>query len=223
LGEPHPELSAISVLDSECASIHINDKNEVAFRPFGLDVPDELAGACQAVKEALTSEQDKFKSSQHPIFLKPSWKAATAVGKAPSALRHDIDLAKIKSLGTLAEAECVRMRRLKEDLSKDPAKAAGEQKLKADNVKHLVGAVRVLQDSTTDLVLSAVFAKSEDARIKREAARLAAAKAFSGEPLEGVGGKVWQALWDTARRYSTEVAYGRPAANSRNRVGRTWR
>jgi hypothetical protein len=38
-------------------------------------------------------------------------------------------------------------------------------------------------------------------RLKRKAADMAATKAFSGEPLEGVGGEVWRALWDSARRY----------------------
>src|SRR3546814_16478094 len=34
---PHATLSAVSVFDSDCASVHIREKNEVAFRPFGLD------------------------------------------------------------------------------------------------------------------------------------------------------------------------------------------
>src|SRR3546814_11005516 len=50
-----------------------------------------------------------------------------------------------------------------------------------------------------------------DARSKRGAARLAAEKAFTGEPLAGVGGEAWRVLWDSARRYSTEIAYpGQP-------------
>src|SRR3546814_15373261 len=41
---PHATLSAVSVFDSDCASVHIREKKEVAFRPFGLDVPDEQIG-----------------------------------------------------------------------------------------------------------------------------------------------------------------------------------
>jgi hypothetical protein len=40
--QPHPVLSAISVFDADCAAVHLKGKNEVAFRPFGLDVPHEL-------------------------------------------------------------------------------------------------------------------------------------------------------------------------------------
>lgn len=50
---PHPMLSAISVFDS--ASVHITEKNEVAFRPFGVHIPDELSTVCQSVEDALSS------------------------------------------------------------------------------------------------------------------------------------------------------------------------
>ncbi|MDP9033335.1 MAG: hypothetical protein M3O50_00885, partial [Myxococcota bacterium] len=68
---PHPTLSAISVFDSDCASVHITEKNEVAFRPFGVDIPDELATVCQSVKDTLTREKKLLEESRNPIFAKP--------------------------------------------------------------------------------------------------------------------------------------------------------
>ena len=208
---PHAILSAISVFDSDCASVHIKEKNEVAFRPFGLDVPDELANACQAVKDNLIMEQKLLEKAQNPLFAKPPWKEMTAVGKALAALKHDTDVSKIENLAKLTAEESARLARLKEDLSKDPSKAAAEQTLKADNIKRLLDALNVLEGKTNDQSLGAVAAAASDAAAKREAARLAASKAFSGEPLAGVGGEVWRVLWDAARRYSTEAAYpGQP-------------
>ena len=46
-----------------------------------------------------------------------------------------------------------------------------------------------LKGKTTDKALAAVAAAAADAAAKLEAARLAANKAFSGEPLKGVGVK----------------------------------
>jgi energy-coupling factor transporter ATP-binding protein EcfA2 len=204
---PHARLSAVSVFDSDYASVHINEKNEVAFRPYGLDVPDELANVCQAVKEALTAEQNQLEKSRNPILSKPSWQETTAAGKAIASLRHDTDLQKIAALATLSGEENARMERLKEDLSKNPAKAAAEQTLKADNIKTLLSRINVLEGKTADAALTAVFSLDREARLKRETARLAAEKAFSGESLEGIGGEVWRALWDSARRYSTQIAY----------------
>lgn len=208
---PHGILSAVSVFDSDCGAIHLREKNEVAFRPFGVDVPDELANACQSVKDSLTTEQKLLEKAKNPIFLKPSWKETTAVGKALSALKYDTDIKKIEALAKLTEEETTRLARLREDLSKDPGKAAAEQTLKADNVKRLLDAISLVEGKTADKALDSVAAAVADAATKREAARLAANEAFSGEPLKDVGGEVWRVLWDAARRYSTEVAYpGQP-------------
>jgi AAA domain-containing protein len=216
---PHAVLSAVSVFDSDCASVHIKEKNEVAFRPFGLDVPDELAGVCQALREALTTEKRKFEQARNPIFYKPAWKETTTAGKALAALKHDTDLRKIDNLAALTEEEGARLDRLKEDLSKNSAKAAAEQTLKADNIKRLIGEVNLVGGKTTDQSLGAVASAVDDARLKREAARVAAEKAFSGEPLEGIGGEVWRTLWDSARRYSTQIAYpGQPFPPSQDDV-----
>ncbi len=209
--QPHAILSAASVFDSDCAAVHIREKNEVAFRPFGLDVPDELAAACQAVKDALAAEQKQLEKARNPIFATPTWKATTAVGKALGALNANTDAKKVEALATLTAEEAARLERLREDLSKNPTKAAAEQTVKADNVKRLIEAVNGVATKTADHSLLSVFTTAREALLKRGAARLAADKAFAGEPLAGVGGELWRTLWDSARRYSTEVAYsGQP-------------
>ena len=208
---PHAVLSAVSVFDSECASVHIREKNEVAFRPFGLDVPDELATACQGVKDALIGEQKLLEKARNPLLAAPTWRSTTAVGKALGSLKPDNDTKALQQLATLSAEDAVRLDRLRDDLAKNPTKAAAEQTLKADNVKRLIAAVNSAGEHTSDVALEAIAAAVRDARTKREAARLAADKAFAGEPLAGVGGEVWRTLWDAARRYSTDVVYvGQP-------------
>jgi energy-coupling factor transporter ATP-binding protein EcfA2 len=204
---PHPTLSAVSVFDRDCSAIHLRGKNEVAFRPFGLDIPDELADVCQRVKDALTAEQKKAEANRHPVFSKPTWQSSTAAGKALTALNHSTDFKKITALGTLSEAEAKRLQQLREDLAKDPKKAADEQTLKADNIKRLHKAVTAIAERTTDTALTNLWTLYQDARTKREAAKVAADTAFALESLEGVGGAVWKQLWEAARRYSTEVSY----------------
>ncbi len=203
---PHSRLSAVSVFDSDCASVHIERENDVAFRPFGLDVPDELATACQRVKELLTREKKYLEEKRHPIFLKPTWKENTAVGKALTSLRHDTDTNNLKDLASLSKDEYLRLHRLKEDLSKNAQKAAAEQNLKAENIKDLRNAIARIEAQTTDDALKRIFSLDREAKTKRETARLAAEKAFSGD-LPEVGGTVWRNLWESARRYSTQVAY----------------
>jgi len=208
---PHPILSAVSVFDRECASIHITEKNEVAFRPFGVDVPDELAGVCQSVKDALAAEKRTLETSRSPILGRASWGEGTAVGKLLASLKHDTDLKTVAALAKLSDEERLRLERLKEDLSKNPSKSAAEQGLRADNVARLLSVLTQIEGKTADVALAEIFALQKDATLKRAAATVAAEKAFSSEPLEGIGGELWRALWASARRYSTEVAYaGRP-------------
>ena len=206
-GHPHPVLSAVSVFDRDCATIHIDGKNEVAFRPFGLDVPDELASACQRVKEALTEEHRLLEKARNPVFLNPAWKPDTAAGKALSSLKHDTDIKAIEAMAKLSDSDISRLANLKEDLSKNPGKAAAEQKFKADNIKALADTLTALETLTGDAALGSRFTLHREATAKRAAATLAAQKAFSGDLLPGVGGDLWRALWESARRYSLQVAY----------------
>lgn len=204
---PHPTLSAVSVFDRACAAIHITAQNEVAFRPFGLDIPDELADVCQRLKAALLSERSQIQTRRHPVFSQPHWNATTAVGMALSSLDHTTDFQNLKRLAELSTAETARLQQLREDLAKDPVKAAAEQTITADTLQLLQKTITAIADQTGDTPLAEVSVLHQDAKTKREAARLSASTAFAGEGLDGIGGAVWRQLWESARRYSTQVAY----------------
>ena len=205
--QPHPVLSAISVFDADCAAVHLKGKNEVAFRPFGLDVPDELGGACKQVKALLEAEKKQQEAARNAIFATPPWKSTTAVGKALAALTHKTAVAALEKLAALTEQEQARLPRLTEDLSKNPATAAAEQRLKADRIKRLGGVLTIIAAGTADDVLDRLLALHRDATAKRKAAQLAAQGLFGTDSLPDVGGEVWRTLWEAARRYSTETAY----------------
>lgn len=204
---PHPILSSVSVFDRECATIHVRGENEVAFRPFGLDIPDELAATCQAVSEALTAEQTKLKSAQDLVFEQPTWSATSPVGQILGALRATTKLDALKRLAVLSEIDEDRLARLNEDLARDPLKAAAEQKAFATSIRRLADTLNTVLARTADEPLLHLLALVEDARNKRAAATLAADAAFGTNAVKGVGEATWRALWDAARRYSVEVAY----------------
>lgn len=101
------------------------------------------------MKDALTTEHKQLEKARNPIFLKPSWKETTAVGRILATLKHDTDAQKIEVLATLTQVESTRLERLREDLSKNPAKAAAEQLLKADNVKRILALLSHAELKTT--------------------------------------------------------------------------
>jgi hypothetical protein len=101
--QPHPVPSAISVFDADCATVHLKGNNEVAFRPFGLDIPDELGNACKQAKSVLEAEKKQRELARNAIFTAPPWKATTEVGKELAALTHTTDSIKLEILATLSE------------------------------------------------------------------------------------------------------------------------
>lgn len=208
-GQPDPGLSAISVFDKDCASVHVREKNEVAFRPFGLDIPDELAGVCQKIKERLTAEQKQLEGQRHPVFAESSWKPDTAVGKILESLTSGCTIDALEKLGEMSNEERAREKRLTEDLLRDPVAAAAQQRLFADSVKQLSAVVEAAAHEYSDEALSALKALADDARTKRDVATLAAAHLFGGLAMPGVGTEAWRALWEAARRYAEHTAYPR--------------
>jgi hypothetical protein len=200
-------LSAVSVFDRDCGSVHVQEKNEVAFRPFGLDIPDDLAGICQALKQKLGAEETQLNAARDPVFDKPRWNPATPVGAIMSALSHDTDFAALEKLGEMSTDERARLARLDEDLLKNPADAAAEQRLFAGNVRQLIATLDRLAAAYGDEKLAGMKTLADAARDKRAAADFAARETFDGLSIPGVGGETWRALWEAARRYSDQTAY----------------
>lgn len=82
-GESAEMLSAITVFDRDAASVHVQKKNEVWFRPFGLDIPDDLAGVCQEIKARLTTEKETLEQKRNSVFVNPIWSSALCARQSP--------------------------------------------------------------------------------------------------------------------------------------------
>lgn len=206
-GHPDATLSAISVFDRDCGMAHVRDSNEVAFRPFGLDIPDDLAGVCQRLKQLLAKEEEQLKTLRNPVFEKPSWNPQTAVGRILSSLTHDTDLSALETLSVLKPEERIRLDRLKADLLTNPVQAAAAQRLAADGIRQVIGAIDGYAASYADEALAKLKDSADAARNARAAAQAAAKGAFEGLAVAGVGGETWRVLWEAARRYADHTAY----------------
>ncbi len=203
--KPHGILSAVSVFDRESGAVHVKNKNEVAFRPFGLDIPDELASACQAVKAVLQKEQTALEKSRDVAFEKPDWKSTTAAGKALNILTGKTKIADLQKLAKTSEEEKARHRTLNEDLARDPLKAAREQSLYADEMRKLAAALQGVGREFSDAALQVLHSLSVDARGKRGAATHAAQSAFGNPVLPEIGGTAWRAMWQAAQHYAQHI------------------
>lgn len=201
-GETAETLSAITVFDRDAASVHVQKKNEVWFRPFGLDIPDDLAGVCQDVKARLTTEKETLEQKRNSVFANPIWSSRSALGKALSVLRHDTDIAFITPSASFSDADVSRLAKLQADLAQDPAVAAKAQRDYAIQLDQLESYLKRIEQALNVEAIQALHAKKKSADDKRAAANMAAHDAFSGLALEGVGETVWRTFWESARSYS---------------------
>jgi hypothetical protein len=155
----------------------------------------------------LDAEKQLLEGARNAVFSTPPWTPSTAVGLALAALTHSTDFGKLETLATLTEQEEARLVRLTEDLSKNQATAAAEQRLKAERIKRLGDTLTTIATRTGEAAFERLLALHQDARAKRAAAGLAAQDLFAGDSLPEIGGEVWRNLWEAARRYSTEIVY----------------
>lgn len=201
-GETAETLSAITVFDRDAASVHVQKKNEVWFRPLGLDIPDDLAGVCQDIKARLTTEKETLEQKRNSVFANPIWSSRSVLGKALSMLRHDTDMASITPSTSFSDADVSRLAKLQADLAQDPTVAARAQRDYAIQLDQLESYLKRIEQALNVEAIQALHATKKSADDKRAAANMAAQDAFSGLALEGVGETVWRTLWESARSYS---------------------
>lgn len=201
-GETSEALSAVTVFDRDAASVHLQKKNEVWFRPFGLDIPDDLAGVSQELKTRFTAEKETLEAQRNSAIANPPWSNRSKLGKALSALKHDASIEAITPPNPFSEDDEARLTKLHTDLAQDPARAAAIQRDYANQLDQLATYLGKLAATLNGGAVKELLDLKSDADSARATANAAAHTAFSGLELDGVGESVWRTLWESAREYS---------------------
>lgn len=202
---PDPTLSAVTVFDRECASVHLKQKNEVWFRPFGLDIPDDLAKVCQDVKEQLAEQKEHLEETRDPIFADPIWSETSTIGKFLNALGPKANAKEIFEPLSFSAADEKRLAQLNRDMGQDPQKAAEQQRQSATKIRGMLATLKALQERYSDGAIQTIWQQKDAAQEARSVANAAATKAFGDLDLDGVGTLIWKGLWEAARRYSESL------------------
>jgi energy-coupling factor transporter ATP-binding protein EcfA2 len=202
-------ISRVSVFDSHCAAVYLNEKTNVAFRPFGLDLFDRLVKACKAVRATLEKEQSDLASNlSAPVLsiLPQGTEAARTVANINSLTNPET----IRSLATLSHDEQSRLALLEKSLldlqAADPAKLIRELNLRRNRLKKLAEHIDEVEAVlSTDSLTEIVDLRTEGRRKSEEAKRLREVTLIGVLP--GTGSDTWKELWEAARRFSNEEAY----------------
>jgi len=204
---PDELLSSISVFDSRCARSYLTAEQDVAYLPYGLDIVENMArDVIPELESRLSAEISAIDTN---IYVFNHLSGETKVGALTSKLSASTNPKTVEALATLSSEEEQRIVDLGKALAEaDPLTKAAELKrffsrLKtlAENVKQV--SLRVNDDAITRLI------KLDEDVVAAELAETNAALALqSGEELlPGTGEPLWKALFEAARKYSTEIAY----------------
>ena len=204
---PPADLGRVSFFDADCAAVHVDDANELAFIPFGLDVLPKLVTACLQVGESI-SELIRDQERARPIsFAYPQAAEGTKVRTMLDNLHENSDIEAFRRLAELSERDHERIKELQVALGADPAARARELGNTVTRLRRLEGNIREATDALSAESGEGIRIKLQASITKKAAARAAADEAFGGQPLSGVGEDVWQELWEAARKYSRQQAY----------------
>jgi len=201
-------LSSISIFDSECASVHVTQKNTLAFTPSGLEVLPAFATLMKEIQGQLKTEKATLES-QKPQFLQgASFSPKTSVGIYLSRLTGESDTTELDELANLSEEEIHEMQRLQVELAYDPAKLAAESRRIAGQLRELKAALSEAGQLLDDDSMVELESLTTDAEAKRQAAEAAAMMLSTNQVLDGVGSDVWKHLWTAAREFAA-LAYSK--------------
>lgn len=199
-------LESVSFFDADCAGVHVRERNDIAFMPFGLDVLPKLGAACKEVQQKLDAERKRIEGVK-PQFLNSSHATgASRVGKLLTSLRYDTNVEEIESLASLSDQEKRRLKELPAKLVSDPQKLARELRTHAGRIENLRKKLEEAEAALSDQAIEKLKELAVDADHKSKAAEAAAKMSFADDPLPEIGETVWRELWGAARRYSA-VAY----------------
>ncbi|KAB2309354.1 AAA family ATPase [Betaproteobacteria bacterium SCN2] len=203
-------ISRVSVFDTQCAAVYLTEKTDVAFRPFGLDLFDNLVKACKAVRAELESEQRAL-ASNAIVTVQAQIPEGTAVAKFLTNISSLTKPDAIEALARLSPEEEARLALLEKSLldlqANDPEKLIRQLTLRAGRVQTLARHLKEVEAALSMEAVAAVFdARTEGRRKSEEAKRLREAT-FPEGMLPGTGTDPWVALWEAARQFSQELAY----------------
>jgi ABC-type cobalamin/Fe3+-siderophores transport system ATPase subunit len=204
---PDPVLTNINVFDGRCARVITDDRNEVAYLPYGADVFKKTAEIVLRVKADLEAEITGLVPVQDSAVV-----AGTPSAIFLESLSETTQDAAIESATTWTPQDQLELTSQEDIARTSDSTKATQEVARLENVKG-----RVNNAASTASALVAACADLTNEAIAKFLAELNAAQLAHGaavaerqtpELLPGVAStNQWEILYKAAKRYSEEVAY----------------
>lgn len=206
--ESDEPISRVSVFDTHAAAVYLNEKTDVAFRPFGLDLFDKLVKACLVVKKNIEREEETQKAS---LIQNLEFDEGTKVEKLVSSISSLSDKSTYKNLAELTDEELKRIpfleKRIADIQAKDSEKLVQDLTLRKNRFSILVKKLQEIDNTLSEDKIQGLFKLQKITQKKSKAATELREKTFPESLLAGTGSDLWKELWSAARIFSNESAY----------------
>ncbi|MFC1629242.1 AAA family ATPase [Gemmatimonadota bacterium] len=201
-------LGNIALFDSNCARLYVEEDGDLAYRPYGLEIFDQMGNVCRRMKQLLLSEA----AAVQVVSFSEQLIHTTVVDAVSSVLSNNSEknLAELTKLATVSDQDRERTTTLQVQIiqleTNDPNKMATSRRSLANRLEQTVQKISSAQIEVVNLlpqIPNALEKRVETAGFAKKASTVA----FSEEPVPGVGSDQWKKMFEYARVYSTEVAY----------------
>lgn len=202
---PHPKLAAVPVFDSATA-LELGDTASTATHlPRVMRFVGALITISDRVSERLEARAAQL-ISQLPVI--PMELAQTSASVFFQELKPTLNDEAIVEACAFPDALLQERLALETALAQaNPAVAHAKAITDLERLTKLEESASQLAESLNDEKSKAIVSARTNATLKRQAATAYATTFINGMPLKGVGGPVWETLWEAAKAYSTGAAY----------------
>lgn len=201
------ELSSIAVFDGRCARAYLDDEQDVAYLPYGLDIVESLGQhVLPELSQRLHAEITAVNTDTTPYA---DLVGDTVVGQLVRSLSASTDPLTITSLTALTTDEESRLAELDKTLSEqDPRAKAKLLRQSAQRIDGLVSRIDAAVAWVADAAIEKLKVIDTEAEAAAAAASAAAVRFRAADALlPGTGEAAWKALFDSARLFASENAY----------------
>lgn len=204
---PEPQLTSISIFDTDCARVYAESENEVVFIPTEFKIFDDLATHQTEIKQTLLQLKERlFKTLPTFHELSSSSKVKTFI----ESITYRTSDEDIHQDCTFINEDQDRLNQISEDLKvligSNPLKLTQELQRNIDDITNLKNSLQNITQELSDEKVKEFISIHRRYLDSKATLEVLAQEAFEAQPLDGVGSDPWKKLWQTAKQYH-EIVY----------------
>ena len=204
------ELQRMLFYDGACGAAYIATESDFPYRPSALAVMDGLIDACVAVRTRIDARLDENGRSSTKVPFVADELNNTDIGRFLNQLSANTSVTSLDALIARFDVSSETIDDLKNEearlRSADTSKERQRLTRQADKLDSLQKHVDHIHSMLGNDGLIAIQERRDQLKALQDAANLLA-RSFESEPLPGVGASPWKMLWESARKFSEELAY----------------